>query len=354
MLHLSENLRKYRILKNLTQEDVAEYLGITPQSVSKWERGKGLPDASLMLELCEILGVTVNELLCGEKIDMENKMRKEQEEEQAMTASELAAQRDEARQAAEAAEAQKLLAELSETSISPKEDAAEPAEEEGNSPAETINPPSEDEKRKAHEEAEAKRKAEWEAKKREREEADTMAWEAAIAMDDDALMEASSNRLAADAERITRRNMKQCVTEYVQALCFENLQFAQQVMHPRKSMINCFKYINRKALEYLKQEMQDNGEKTTGISAIGGDVSDELCYQWAEEYFRDLNAPEDKTDADKEYTPKSYSPSAAKSKTKEPKKKAEPPKKEKPAPKPPATEPEEDEGQQSLFDEVAA
>ena len=39
MLHLSENLRKYRILKNLTQEDVAEYLGITPQSVSKWERG---------------------------------------------------------------------------------------------------------------------------------------------------------------------------------------------------------------------------------------------------------------------------------------------------------------------------
>ena len=39
MLHLSENLRKYRILKNLTQEDIAEYLGITPQSVSKWERG---------------------------------------------------------------------------------------------------------------------------------------------------------------------------------------------------------------------------------------------------------------------------------------------------------------------------
>ena len=39
MLHLSENLKKYRLLKNLTQEDVAEYLGITAQSVSKWERG---------------------------------------------------------------------------------------------------------------------------------------------------------------------------------------------------------------------------------------------------------------------------------------------------------------------------
>lgn len=39
MLYLSENLKKYRILKNLTQEDVAKYLMITPQSVSKWERG---------------------------------------------------------------------------------------------------------------------------------------------------------------------------------------------------------------------------------------------------------------------------------------------------------------------------
>ncbi len=39
MIFLPENLKKYRILKNLTQEDVAGYLGITAQSVSKWERG---------------------------------------------------------------------------------------------------------------------------------------------------------------------------------------------------------------------------------------------------------------------------------------------------------------------------
>jgi len=38
MLYLSENLKKYRVQKNLTQEDIAEYLGVTPQSVSKWER----------------------------------------------------------------------------------------------------------------------------------------------------------------------------------------------------------------------------------------------------------------------------------------------------------------------------
>lgn len=39
MLHLPENLKKYRILKNLTQGEVAEHLGITAQSISKWERG---------------------------------------------------------------------------------------------------------------------------------------------------------------------------------------------------------------------------------------------------------------------------------------------------------------------------
>lgn len=39
MLYLPQNLKKYRILKDLTQEDVAEYLDITAQSVSKWERG---------------------------------------------------------------------------------------------------------------------------------------------------------------------------------------------------------------------------------------------------------------------------------------------------------------------------
>ena len=239
------------------------------------------------------------------EIDMENRLREEQAEAEAMTASELAAQRDEARQAAEAAEAQKMLAELNETGVSPAEDDVESAEEEGNSPAETVNTPSEDEKRKAHEEAEAKRKAEWEAKKREREEADTMAWEAAIAMNDDELMKASSDRLAAEAERVTRRNMKECVTEYVQQLCFSDIKFAQQVMHPRKSMINCFKYISRKAMEFVKQEMKDNGIKPID-GGYGCDIPDDLCYQWAIDYFNDMEAPEDKKDGEEDFVPKPY------------------------------------------------
>lgn len=64
MLHLSENLRKYRILKNLTQEDIAEYLGITPQSVSKWERGESYPDITLLPALANIFETSID-LLVG-------------------------------------------------------------------------------------------------------------------------------------------------------------------------------------------------------------------------------------------------------------------------------------------------
>lgn len=68
-----------RKAKNLTQALLAEKLGITDRAVSKWERGKGLPEVSLMLDLCEILGITVNELLSGEEISMENKNAKNEE-----------------------------------------------------------------------------------------------------------------------------------------------------------------------------------------------------------------------------------------------------------------------------------
>ena len=58
--------------KNLTQEQLAEKLYITDRAVSKWERGLSLPDASIMLELCNILGINVNELLIGEEIMMKD------------------------------------------------------------------------------------------------------------------------------------------------------------------------------------------------------------------------------------------------------------------------------------------
>ena len=59
--------------QNLTQSELAEKLAITDRAVSKWETGRSLPDASIMLDLCEILKISVNDLLKGELITMEEK-----------------------------------------------------------------------------------------------------------------------------------------------------------------------------------------------------------------------------------------------------------------------------------------
>ena len=57
---------------NLTQAQLAEKLNITDRAVSKWERGKSMPDSSVMLELCDILKITVNDLLNGEVVIVDN------------------------------------------------------------------------------------------------------------------------------------------------------------------------------------------------------------------------------------------------------------------------------------------
>ena len=64
---------------NLTQRQLAEKLGITDKAISKWERGVAMPDTSIMLNLCDILGISVNELLNGEKIYMENSNQKNEQ-----------------------------------------------------------------------------------------------------------------------------------------------------------------------------------------------------------------------------------------------------------------------------------
>ena len=64
---------------NLTQMQLAEKLGITDRAVSKWETGKSLPDASIMLDLCKELNITVNDLLNGEVVTMEKYQEKTEE-----------------------------------------------------------------------------------------------------------------------------------------------------------------------------------------------------------------------------------------------------------------------------------
>ena len=56
----------------LTQMQLAEKLNVTDRAISKWETGRSLPDSSIMLELCDILKITVNDLLCGEVVTMED------------------------------------------------------------------------------------------------------------------------------------------------------------------------------------------------------------------------------------------------------------------------------------------
>ena len=62
---IAENRKK----KKLTQSELAEKLGVTDRSISNWENGKNMPDLSLFKPLCDILGITINELMSGENIN---------------------------------------------------------------------------------------------------------------------------------------------------------------------------------------------------------------------------------------------------------------------------------------------
>ena len=208
---------------------------------------------------------------------------------------------------------------------------------------------SEDEKRKrkAHEEAEAKRKAEWDAKQAAKKQAREEALRAIKDMSDSDVMSASTERVRKDVERLTRRNMKECVSEHLQNLCRKDPVFAQQILLPQKSMVHCFQYINRKAKDYIQQEMKDNDIKPeNGI--YDGDVPDGLCYQWAEDYFNDPDAPEDK-EKEEEFIPRPYIGSSASKPKKASKKTAAKKEPEKQEPK--KQEPKDDYKQMS-FTEV--
>lgn len=65
--------------KRLTQKELAERLDVSDKAVSKWETGNGLPEVSLMLPLCEILGISVNELLSGKQLDERHYQEKAEE-----------------------------------------------------------------------------------------------------------------------------------------------------------------------------------------------------------------------------------------------------------------------------------
>ena len=71
-IKIGKFISECRKKNNLTQMQLAEMLNITDRAVSKWENGKAMPDSSIMLDLCKELKISVNELLSGEMIDMNN------------------------------------------------------------------------------------------------------------------------------------------------------------------------------------------------------------------------------------------------------------------------------------------
>ena len=219
---------------------------------------------------------------------------------------------------------------LADAEEEPADEAAPDGEEKSAEEGNSAQPPAaedEEKKRAEHEAAEAQRKAEFDAKQQAKKAAEQEQITRLEAMSDEEVIAASTQRVSTDVEKLTRRNMKECVSEHIQMLCMEDTAFARLTMHPKKNMIRCFQYINRKAWDYVQDELKASGTCSgPGQQTYGCDVPDDMCYQWAEDYFRDPDAKEDHEDEEK-FVPKPYAgKSSAKSKPKKAaeKKKTEP------------------------------
>ena len=70
-IKIGKFIAECRKKQELTQKQLAERLNITDRAVSKWENGRAMPDSSIMLSLCDILKISVNDLLCGEVVSMD-------------------------------------------------------------------------------------------------------------------------------------------------------------------------------------------------------------------------------------------------------------------------------------------
>ena len=193
---------------------------------------------------------------------------------------------------------------------------APPAQETGTALTETPNDTgkpaeaaedttTEDEKRKAHDAAEAKRKAEFDARQAAKKAAEQEQLDRLAAMSNDELLEASMKRVSADTEKLTRRNMMECVAEYIQTMCIEDPSFTRKVMHPRKNMIRCYQYINRKAWEYVQDELKAKNITPSRNDPYASAIPEGVCYQWAVDYFNDPDAKEDHEEEEK-FEPKPY------------------------------------------------
>lgn len=124
----------------------------------------------------------------------------------------------------------------------------------------------EDAKRKAHEEAEAKRKAEWEAKQAQKKVAEQKKLDELAAMSDEELMTASTQRVGTDIEKLTRRNMKECVAEHIQTMCLDTLPLILALSHGFIQHLLCFVIRKRQLTLAVSVLRYDVGKYGKGVS----------------------------------------------------------------------------------------
>ena len=225
------------------------------------------------------------------------------------------------------------------------------SEEEKARQAENASAAEEAQRKAEHEAAEAQRKAEFDARKAEKKKNEQLQLLKMQNLSDDDVMVAAAQRASEDTEKITRRSLKECISEYIPTLCFSDPAFARLTMHPRKNMINCFMYIQRKAQEYVKDEIKLNVKPGPGMQIYSTDIPDDLCYKWAEDYFRDPTVKEDEEQEEK-FVPRPYiSKTGAKTTVKKPaekKKEKKPAEKKPPEPVKPAEDGQISFGQMAL------
>lgn len=76
---IGQFIKSLRKENSLTQREVAERLNVSEKTISKWETGNGMPEVSLMLSLCKFFGISINELLSGERLDEKQYVEKAEE-----------------------------------------------------------------------------------------------------------------------------------------------------------------------------------------------------------------------------------------------------------------------------------
>jgi len=79
VIKIGQFIKSLRKENSLTQREVAERLNVSEKTISKWETGNGLPEIGLMLPLCKLFGISINELLSGERLDEKQYVEKAEE-----------------------------------------------------------------------------------------------------------------------------------------------------------------------------------------------------------------------------------------------------------------------------------